>query len=136
MTLEEPAYDTGQRPVTDLLRKTLRDLRQREVGLLGDPAEDQGGVGIDPVRAQVAPALVRFKMAPLALPRHPTHRGRNTNPKPRRSLPTRSTSLNSIHNTATKIDRKSFGHQSLTQNSARSFTFLAMWRTVRRIEAM
>jgi hypothetical protein len=111
MTLEEAADDARQRPVADLPREAFRDLCQREIRLRGNPAKDQLCMGIDPVRAHVAPALVRFEMAPQARSRHPAHHGRDANPEPGGSPSARNTSLNGIYDTAAKVDGKSFGHQ-------------------------
>ena len=79
MALEETADDTRQRSIANLCRETFSDLRQREVRLLRDPTQDQRRVGIDPSRAHVATALVRFEMPALAFARHPADRRRYTN---------------------------------------------------------
>ena len=112
MALEEAADDAWQRSITNLCRETFRGLRQREVRFLRNPAQDQRRVGVDPVRAYVATALVRFEMPTLKFARHSAHGRRHTNTETRSGLAARSTGLNSIHDAAAKIDGKSFGHQS------------------------
>lgn len=68
-------------------------------------------MGIDTVRAHIAPALVRYEMAPLAGSRLPTHRGRYPGSEPGRGLSAGSTGLNDVHDAAEEIDGKRFGHQ-------------------------
>ena len=105
MTLEEPAYDARQRPVADLLRKTLRDRRQREIRLLSNPAKDHACVGIDPVRAHLAPHACPVRdglsgaIAPPSAPR------KIHNFEPGRGPSAGSTRLNGIHDAAAKTER-------------------------------
>ena len=87
MAIEKSPDRTRRKPLTVLSLQMDDDLRQRDVGGLGDQPKDLAGVGLDPVRPLVAALRARRARARVVPAAHQLERSRGSNAEPVGSRP-------------------------------------------------
>lgn len=82
MALEEPTHEARQEPIAHGDVEPIGDLHQGEVRLFLDPPQDHVPVGVDPMRALIATALVGLKRSAVPCAMDPADCRGNPDPEP------------------------------------------------------